>query len=380
MPSISSCKIQLKYKVKEWNEIKLLIQKAINEESKEKNFFQKYKIRKEDFWVFKERAFNLNWLTNQEINSIIEIDKNIEKRIIFIFHRFRFSFMPKARIASSVPSYVLIEPTSICNMRCPMCFQTDKSFTTKDFMGKMEIDFFKSIIDECYEEGVGAITMASRGEPTLHPQLLEMLNYIKGKFLEVKINSNASRLNAKLSEAIISSVNHVVFSIDSHVPEEYEAIRKGGNFYEVLRNVKEFWQIRNSSKFASKKIRVSISGVKVYDSQDPEEFKSFWQNFADDAYLNPAEERWDTYNNKSHDDLFQSCIYPWERLYIWHDGVVNTCDVDYKSALSPGNIKDYGSVVNIWNELNKLRELHLKGLRSKVLPCDRCGVSHPVLN
>ena len=96
-------------------------------------------------------------------------------------------------------------------------------------MGKIEIGFFKSVIDECYKEGVGAITLASRGEPTLHPDLLEMLNYIKGKFLEVKINTNASRLNTKLSEAIISSVNHVVFSIDSHVPKEYEQIRKGGS-------------------------------------------------------------------------------------------------------------------------------------------------------
>ena len=40
-----------------------------------------------------------------------------------------------------------------------MCFQTDKSFTTKDYMGKIEIDFFKSIIDECHKEGVGALTL-----------------------------------------------------------------------------------------------------------------------------------------------------------------------------------------------------------------------------
>ena len=287
--------------------------------------------------------------------------------------------MPQARITPSVPSYVLIEPSSICNMRCPMCFQTDKSFTTNEFMGKIDIAFFKSIIDECHKEGVGAITLASRGEPTLHPDFLEMINYLKGKFLEVKINTNASRLNAELSEAIISSVNHVVFSIDSHVPKEYEAIRKGGKFNTVLENVKEFWRIRNSEKYLSRKIRVSVSGVKVFDSQDPEGFKKFWECYADDAYLNDAEERWDTYNNKTHNELVQSCVYPWERLYIWHDGIVNTCDVDYKSALSPGNFKNSGGLINTWKKMNKLRELHLKGYRNKVLPCDRCGVSHPVL-
>jgi len=378
MPALSSPKIKFKYEEVDWSEFKLSIQKKIEEDSKDKTFYEKYKITERDFLIFKEKAFDLDWLTNQEKNSIFEFDKSSEKRILFLFHRFRFSFMPKARITPSVPSYVLIEPSSICNMRCPMCFQTDKSFTTKDYMGKIEIDFFKSIIDECHKEGVGALTLASRGEPTLHPDLIDMLNYVKGKFFEVKINTNASRLNTKLSEAIISSVNHVVFSIDSHISKEYEVIRKGGKFDNVLNNVKEFWRIRNSEKFSSKKLRVSISGIKVYDSQDPVGFRKFWESYADDAYLNPAEERWDTYNNKSDDALKQSCIYPWERLYIWHDGVVNTCDVDYKSFLSPGNLKNGGSMINCWKELNKLRNIHLKGERTKILPCDRCGVSHPV--
>ena len=380
MPSLPSNKIKFKYLIEDWNMIKDLIQKIIEEDCKDKNFFEKYKIKKNDFKVFQKKAFELDWLTNQEKNSIIEIEESNEKRIIFIFHRFRYSFMPKSRITPSVPAYVLIEPTSICNMRCPMCYQTDISFTKKkDFMGNINMNFFKSIIDECYEEGVGAITLASRGEPTLHPNIVEMLNYVKGKFLEIKINTNASLLNSKLSEAILSSVNHVVFSVDSHIAKEYELIRKGGNFDHVFKNIQKFWKLRNSKKFSSTKIRVSISGVKFYDSQDAQGFKNFWENYADDAYLNKAEERWDTYNNVLHNDLKQSCIYPWERLYIWHDGVVNTCDVDYKSALSPGNIKDCGSIINAWKKLNKLRDLHLKGLRNHATPCDRCGVSHSVL-
>ena len=61
-------------------------------------------------------------------------------------------------------------------MRCPMCFQTDKSFTKNSFMGKIDINFFKKLIDECHSEGIGALTMASRGEPTLHPELKSMMD------------------------------------------------------------------------------------------------------------------------------------------------------------------------------------------------------------
>ena len=43
-----------------------------------------------------------------------------------------------------------------------------------------DFSLFKKIIDECETGGTKAITLASRGEPTLHPQLGEMLDYVKG--------------------------------------------------------------------------------------------------------------------------------------------------------------------------------------------------------
>ena len=44
--------------------------------------------------------------------------------------------------------------------------------------------------------------------------------------------------------------------------------------------------------------------------------------------------------------------------------------------LTPGNLKDLGSIKKAWEELDWLRENHLKGLRDNIIPCDRCGVSH----
>mgnify|MGYP001160827156 CR=1 FL=1 len=368
--------ITQKYSNKEISNIKKSIQELIEKEKNKKNFFKKFTISKKDFRIFEDKAYDLSWLTNQEINSIIEYGTSLSDKLKFTFHRFRFNFLPSIRVSPDVPAYLLIEPTSICNMRCPMCFQTDKSFTSNEFMGKMDFNFFKSIIDEAEYEGIGSITLASRGEPSLHPKLIEMLEYSKNKFFEMKMNTNASRLTSNLSRAMLSTLDHVVFSIDSHILEEYESIRVGGKFNEVFENVKNFWEIRNSEEFINKKIRVSISGIKVKDSQDPESFKLFWEKYSDDAYLNPAEERWNTYFNKKHPEIKKSCIYPWERLYIWHDGQINTCDVDYKSELSPGNIKELGGIKKAWKRLDWLRKKHLNGLRDSVLPCDRCGVSH----
>ena len=58
----------------------------------------------------------------------------------FIF-RYKFRKFPKEKIVSEFPIYVLIEPVSTCNIRCKMCFQIDKSFTRKPYMGIMDMNF-----------------------------------------------------------------------------------------------------------------------------------------------------------------------------------------------------------------------------------------------
>ena len=51
-----------------------------------------------------------------------------------------------------------------------MCYQADKSFSNKSngYMGHMTLELFKKVIDEI-EGNIEAVTLASRGEPTLNP-------------------------------------------------------------------------------------------------------------------------------------------------------------------------------------------------------------------
>ena len=86
-----------------------------------------------------------------------------------------------------------------------MCFQSDSTFIKKEFMGKMNINLYKKIIDEAHDNGTCAITFGSRGEPTIHPQFIEFLDYLKEKFLDVKLITNATKLSDKLIHKIFSS-------------------------------------------------------------------------------------------------------------------------------------------------------------------------------
>lgn len=312
---------------------------------------------------------------SQELLYFKKHDKN--NWIDYLLFRYKFRKFPKEKIVSEFPIYVLIEPVSTCNIRCTMCFQIDKTFTKKPFMGIMDINFYKKIIDDCYNNGTKAITLASRGEPTLHPKLPEMLEYASNKFLEVKLNTNATRLNEKLIRKILESgVNEVVYSVDEADEKKYEKIRVGGKFKEVLQNIKKFKEIRDK-EFPDSKTTTRISGVLVNDDQDVDKITKFWEQYVDHVVFVKEQIRWDTYNNDP-DDVNSPCMYLWERMYVWFDGTTNPCDVDYKSKLSMGKL-DYSknSIKDIWNSdfFQSLRFKHLNNERQSLTPCDRCGLS-----
>jgi MoaA/NifB/PqqE/SkfB family radical SAM enzyme len=111
-------------------------------------------------------------------------------------------------------------------------------------MGFMDFGFTK-ISSISVEGSVKALTMASRGEPLLHNDFGKMLDYAKGKFFELKVNTNAMLLDEDMAHKLLASgVNDLVFSIDSADKAQYEKIRVGAKFDTVLENIKNFNNIR----------------------------------------------------------------------------------------------------------------------------------------
>ena len=72
-----------------------------------------------------------------------------------------------------------------------------------------------------------------------------MLKYCESKFLALKLNTNASMLNERLINEILSSdLQTIVFSIDEKDKEKYEKIRVNGKFEKIIKNLELFNEIR----------------------------------------------------------------------------------------------------------------------------------------
>jgi len=314
-------------------------------------------------------AFDIH--TN-EYNFLIQNKKSLWTA--YLIFRYKFKIYPLLKQLTDFPTHLLIEPVSYCNLRCRMCFQTDKTFTKKPYLGQMDIRLFKKILDEAVKHGCRALTMASRGEPLLHPKFGEILKYVKGKFFDLKINTNAMLLDEEKSRQILENkVTELVFSVDSTKKDKYERIRINGRFEDVVNNIRRFHEIRKK-EFPDSKCRTRVSAVMCTKNFDTKNFIKFWQKKVDNIACVPMEDRWDTYNNKPTQDNLRPCYVLWERMYVWFDGTVNPCDYDYKSYLKVGNASN-STLSAIWQgeKFNKLRKYHLAGKRQKFNPCDRCG-------
>jgi radical SAM protein with 4Fe4S-binding SPASM domain len=323
----------------------------------------------------KKIIFNLN---KHEELFILKKKKNLDKIIKYLIFRYKFHLCEKDKINLGYPPYLLIEPVSTCNLKCPFCFQLDKSFTRKPFMGVMVFELFKKVVDEANELGVGAVTLASRGEPTLHKKFSEMLEYLNKKknIFEIKVNTNGTFLNDKICHSIFkNNLTQIVISADHYLKKDYERLRLGNNFEEVVKNVDMLFNIRKNY-YPDSITEIRVSGVDIDKNLNRKKFKEFWIKRCDHVTAGYPLERWDTYSNKTNEHIKDPCAQLWDRMYVWFDGKVNPCDADYKSYLSYGNVNNQ-NIKKIWNDkiITKLRKDHLNLERNKIIPCDRCGVT-----
>lgn len=297
-------------------------------------------------------------------------DKDLPR---YLYHRYRYDVFPKLSELDDYPPYLQIEPTSICNYRCVFCFQIDNNFSKRksDHMGTMTVERYKNIVDQV-EGKIEFLSLASRGEPLVCKALPEMLSYSTGKFLNLKINTNASLLTEKLCHALLNgAVRTVVFSADAADPELYRRLRVNGKLEKVVRNIERFQNIR-TKYYSGVSIITRISGVKVSREQTMGDMERLWHGLVDQLTFvkyNP----WETIYEAPENEIGEPCSDLWRRLFVWFDGTVNPCDSDYLSKLKIGNI-DGASIKELWRSpgYKMLRDRHIAGQRRSCEPCRRC--------
>lgn len=136
---------------------------------------------------------------------------------------------------------LLVEITQKCNLACPTCYAAS-SPQNDHFLSLEEYDLLLDRLLENQHGDADALQI-SGGEPTLHPDLLTIIEhaYEKG-FRQVYINSNGIKLSQPKFAAALGALNPkplVYLQLDGDKAETYQTLRGNNKLFDVKRRALE---------------------------------------------------------------------------------------------------------------------------------------------
>ncbi len=133
--------------------------------------------------------------------------------------------------------------TNACNHRCIFC--------AIDYMGYQPFRMDKQILIDNLKElaprGVKSIIYAGEGEPLVHADAAEIINYTKNLGIDAAMSTNGVLLTPEISRECLQSLTWIRFSISGITESTYNKIHRGkdGDLGKVLSNVEEAVRIKH---------------------------------------------------------------------------------------------------------------------------------------
>lgn len=148
----------------------------------------------------------------------------------------------------------------ICNSNCVFCSENDRlnEFRAVKFLPKILI---KKILKEKKKEGYGHVNFTG-GEPTIHPDILEIVKYAKQLGYRIYIGTNGCRFDdEEFVKNLLPHINELSFSLHGVDAPLHDTITKSKNFLAIENGLK-------LSKKINSKIEVFVNTVVIKDNVD----------------------------------------------------------------------------------------------------------------
>lgn len=262
-----------------------------------------------------------------------------------------------------MPYLYVIDPTNACNLKCKLCPTGLGILGRKN--GIIDLQKYKSIIDEI-SPYAREVWLFNWGEPFLHPNILEIIEYASNRKISVRISSNLNRLRENMADQIVlSGLDNLLVSVDGVDNSTYQKYRVGGNLDQVLKNIEAITNAKK--KYKSKKPFIYMRMlINRYNADQIEQMAKLASSLDVDAlrvgpiYVDtrneaqvqewlPVENKYTVYD-KSKEELVNvhHCSDLWESVVINWDGGVSPCCWIHNNNYDIGNAFEQ-SIKSIWN-------------------------------
>lgn len=293
-------------------------------------------------------------------------------------------------IPLETPMVLHIEPTNACNFKCKFCSDHDDALYKKLGLkrGFMERHVFEKVIDDCkkFPKKIKRICLHHRGEPLLHPEILDFIQYAKEANVadELVMFTNGALLTEEYATKLANTgLDIIQISVEGVSDEKYREVTGCGiNYDSFLKKIEYLYH---------KKLPSTVIHAKIVDSGltdiEKEKFYHDFSNISDDCYIEALIDifpsdimdttmglgRTTTQEGKKLKEKLV-CTQPFYVTTVSYDGAVAGCSCgDWRHMLIMGSVLEE-SLYDIWNgETYKgFRKVQLQGERGRILSCSDC--------
>jgi len=294
-----------------------------------------------------------------------------------------------------IPDEIIIEPTNVCNLKCPVCPTT---FGMKRKRGFLKFEVFKNIIDDLkpYKKKP-QISMNFAGEPMLNKDIYSFVKYANKNSHGTFISTNVTAINEKNSKELIESgLDSINLCVDGFSNKSHDTYRIGSDFNIIKENIEIFMrakrELRSITPFVQ--IQTLLTTLSVPEKNDmitwAKEigansiyFKSLSiqnghsdqveQYVIDDikkkwSYLVPKQ---DQFKRKQFNIDKPYCGVPLKQSVVYWNGDLGLCCTDYDNTVMNTNISERGYLKTLFSkDVIKKRRLGLNKKQSICKDCD----------
>lgn len=147
-----------------------------------------------------------------------------------------------------------IDISNVCNLKCPLCHREAQGPEAYDLKNKfnLPLESFKIIVEKFpnLERFYLGFLIC---EPTLHPEFLEIVRYLKSENKKITLSTNGNTFTTNSEKhlnfwkeflLILEPDDKIIWAIDGFNQEVYHQYRKGGTLSKVLFNLERATSIR----------------------------------------------------------------------------------------------------------------------------------------
>jgi len=287
-------------------------------------------------------------------------------------NRRQWTEFPKQQYVADYPLHVDIELSSLCNLRCPMCYTITEEFKKKVHAKLMDYNLFTKIVDECAVGEIYSIRLSLRGESFLHPRILDCVSYAKQKGIkEVSTLTNGLKLDEEMFKEIVKAgIDWITISFDG-LGEVYERIRRPAKYERAVEKIANYASIKKET--GRIKPVIKVQSILPAIQNDPKAFYDVFAPITDMVSTNPLIDFMQDTSKLPKIKNF-SCPQIYQRLVVGADGSCMMCSNDEEGINIVGNVSNQ-SVYEIWHgrEMAHVRAMHRqhKGCE-RLPPCVQC--------